>query len=87
MKISLSDGLPLLQSFNLSGIPAPASAVFRRTALRAFFAASRAWAADWAFLIILFASVGFSFNHSARRSFVTFCTNERIDTLPNLALV
>ena len=37
-KLALS-GLPLEQSFNLSGMPAPDSAVLRRMALRAFFAA------------------------------------------------
>ena len=87
MKISLSSGLPLLQSFNLSGIPAPARAVLRRTALRAFLAAIRACAADWALRTTLLASVGFSSSHSASRSFVAFCTKERIETLPNLALV
>ena len=40
MKISLSSGLRLEQSFSLSGMPAPASAVLRRIALRAFLAAS-----------------------------------------------
>ena len=68
-------------------MPAPDSAVLRRIALRAFFAATRACAAARLFLTILFASVGFSSNHSARRSLVAFWTNERIGTLPNLALV
>ncbi len=87
MKISLSSGLPLLQSFSLSGMPAPANAVLRRMALRAFFAATRACAAARPFLTSLLASVGFSSSHSARRSLVAFCTKLRMGTLPNLALV
>ncbi|CAB4800153.1 unannotated protein [freshwater metagenome] len=87
MNNSDSSGLPLLQSFNLSGMPAPASAVLRRMALRAFFAARRACAAESAFFTNLLASVGFSSSHSARRSLVAFCTKLRIGTLPSLALV
>ena len=75
------------QSFSLSGMPAPDSAVLRRIALRAFLAATRACAAAIAFFTTLLASVGFSSNHSAIRSLVAFCTNERIGTLPSLALV
>jgi hypothetical protein len=56
-------------------------------ALRAFLAATRAWAAARPFLTTLLASVGFSSSHSAERSLVAFCTNDRIDTLPSLALV
>ena len=87
MNSSLSAADRLEQSFNLSGMPAPDNAVLRRTALRAFLAAMRAWAAAWAFLTTLLASVGFSSSHSAKRSLVAFCTNERIETLPSLALV
>ena len=87
MNNSLSSGFPLEQSFNLSGIPAPASAVLRRTALRAFFAARRACAADTAFFTTRFASAGFSSSHSARYLLVDFCTKERMGTLPSLALV
>ena len=87
MNSSVSLASVLVQSFNLSGIPAPASAVLRRTALRAFFAASRACAAAIAFLTMRFASVGFSCIHSSSRALVSFCTNERMDTLPNFALV
>ena len=46
MNSSLSAALRLEQSFSFSGIPAPVSAVLRRMALRAFLAATRAWAAD-----------------------------------------
>ena len=84
---SLSAGLPLWQSLSLSGIPAPDRAVFLRTALRAFFAAIRAWAAATAFLTIRFASVGFSSIHSSSFVLVSFCTNERIETLPSFAFV
>ncbi len=87
MNSSLSSALRLEQSFSLSGIPAPESAVLRRIALRAFFAATRAWAAARPFLTTLLASVGFSSSHSASRSLVIFWTNERIGTLPSLALV
>ena len=87
MNSSLSAALRLEQSFSLSGMPAPDSAVLRRMALRAFFAATRAWAAACAFLTTLLASVGFSSSHSARRSLVAFWTNERIGTLPSLAFV
>ena len=87
MNSSLSSGLPLLQSFNLSGMPAPVSAVLRRIALRAFLAATRACAAACAFLTRRLASTGFSSSHSASRSLVAFCTKERIGTLPSLALV
>ena len=45
MNSSLSSALLLEQSFSLSGMPAPDSAVLRRMALRAFLAATRAWAA------------------------------------------
>ena len=87
MNSSDSSALRDEQSFNLSGMPAPDSAVLRRIALRAFLAATRAWAALIAFLTTLLASVGFSSSHSARRSLVAFWTNERIGTLPSLALV
>ena len=87
MNNSVSLASVLVQSFNLSGIPAPASAVLRRTALRAFFAAMRACAAATAFLTMRFASVGFSCNHSSSFELVSFCTNERMETLPSLALV
>ena len=68
-------------------MPAPDNAVLRRTALRAFFAAMRACAAATAFLTIRFASVGFSSIHSSSFVFVSFCTNERIETLPSFAFV
>ena len=71
MNSSLSSALRLEQSFSLSGMPAPVSAVLRRIALRAFLAATRACAADCAFLTTLLASVGFSSSHSASRSLVT----------------
>ena len=87
MNSSLSRGSRLEQSFSLSGMPAPDSAVLRRMALRAFLAATRACAAAMAFLTTRLASVGFSSNHSASFSLVAFWTSERIETLPSLALV
>ena len=87
MNSSLSAGSPLPQSFNLSGMPAPESAVLRRMALRAFFAAIRACAAATAFFTTRLASVGFSWNHSSNLVLVSFWTNERIETLPSFALV
>src|SRR3546814_134679 len=74
------------QSLSLSGMPAPSRSVLERMALRAFLAASRAWAAEYAFLMTLLPSVGFSSNHWARYSLVTLVTRERMDVLPSLAL-
>ena len=76
-----------LQSFSLSGMPAPSSSVLERMTSRAFLAAMRAWAPATAFLTTLLASVGFSSNHSPSLSLVAFCTSVLMLVLPSLPLV
>ena len=76
-----------VQSFSLSGMPAPSSSVLLRMTSRAFLAAIRACDAAMAFFVILLASVGFSSSQSASFSLVTRVTSERIDVLPSFALV
>ena len=68
-------------------MPAPSSSVLLRMTSRAFLAAIRACEAAIAFLTILFPSVGFSSNQSARRSFVARCTRVLISGLPSLPFV
>ena len=68
-------------------MPAPSSRVLDRIELRAALAASLASAAEYAFLTILLASVGFSSSHAPSASLVTLVTSERIAVLPSLALV
>ena len=75
------------QSLSLSGMPAPSSSVLLRTRLRAFLAASRAWAAAMLLRTILLASVGFSSSQSESFSLVARWTSVLMDVLPSLALV
>ena len=88
MNSSLSRGSRLEQSFSLSGMPAPRQAGLAADDVAGLLGRHRGPAtAAMAFFTIWLASVGFSSSHSASFSLVAFCTSERIETLPSLALV
>ena len=87
MNSSRSSRVFEVQSFSLSGMPAPSSSVLLRMTSRAFLAAMRACEAAIAFFAILLASVGFSSSQSASFSLVTRVTSDRIDVLPSFAFV
>ena len=75
------------QSASLPGSDEFSSALLRRVSSRAFRAAARARAADTAFVMICFASVGFSSRNSASFWLTTVLTRLSIGGLPSFDFV
>ena len=86
MKSSVSSGSRIWQSANFFAMPPP-NAPFRRVRSRALRAAWRARAAEIAFMMICFASVGFSSRNSASRAFTVCSTKPRTHGLPSFVFV
>ena len=86
MKTSVSSGSLIWQSANFFAMPPP-NAPLRRVRSRALRAAWRARAAEIAFMMICFASVGFSSRNSASRAFTVCSTKPRTQGLPSFVFV